>query len=121
MKNSRFNVFVRENNGTELVYNTLRGSISRVNSELAQLLKSKDLAPLDNSSLASLVEDLKEQGILIPPRLDELEEYAQMHRRWKEGRENVEFNALLTYDCNFECPYCYQGRGEKGQLGETGW
>lgn len=115
MKTSRFNIFVRENNGDELVYNTLKGSISRVNPELSQLLKSRDLNPLDDSSLVGLVEDLKEQGILIPPRLDELEEYAQMHRRWKEGRENVEFNALLTYDCNFECPYCYQGRGEKGQ------
>lgn len=115
MKNSRFNVFVRENNGTEIVYNALRGSISRVNPELAQLLKGKDLSPLDNSLSASLVEDLKEQGILIPRSLDELEEYAQIHQRWKEGRENVEFTVLLTYDCNFECPYCYQGRGEKGQ------
>lgn len=45
---------------------------------------------------------------------DELAYYREIHKRWKEGKETVEFNVLLTYDCNFECPYCYQGRGEKG-------
>lgn len=115
MKTSKFNVFVRENDGTELVYNTLRGSISRVNQQLAQLLKSRDLTSFDDADLVGIVENLKEQGILIAPTFDELREYGEMHQRWKDGRENVEFNALLTYDCNFECPYCYQGRGEKGQ------
>lgn len=41
--------------------------------------------------------------------------YEKIHKRWKEGKETVEFNVLLTYACNFECPYCYQGRGEKGE------
>ncbi|MEW6062916.1 MAG: SPASM domain-containing protein [Nanoarchaeota archaeon] len=47
MKTSQFNVLIREKDRSYLVYNTLRGSISRVNPELAKLLKSKDLTPFD--------------------------------------------------------------------------
>lgn len=115
MNRSRFNIFIPEEGKSYLIYNAFCGTISRINSELANLLRNNNLAQLENSDLVELVGDLKEQGILIAPTFDELDEYGKMHQRWKEGRENVEFNALLTYDCNFECPYCYQGRGEKGQ------
>ncbi len=111
---SKFNVFIPEENGSNLVYNTLRGSISRANLKLAQLLEKGDTSFFETENSRELTDCLSEQGIIVPSQFDELEEYSRMHQRWKEGRENVEFNALLTYDCNFECPYCYQGRGEKG-------
>jgi uncharacterized protein len=115
MKVSRFNVLVQESDCNQLVYNTLTGSIGRVNPRLTAMLKSKDLSKLESVEFAEVVEDLKEQGVLVPSEMDELKEYEMMHKKWKEGKESVEFNALLTYDCNFECPYCYQGRGEKGE------
>jgi len=109
MKTSRFNVFV-DNTEEIIIYNTLRGSITKVNKTLASILKEKTL-----ELPADLTRILQEQGIICNQDFDELEEYEKMHLRWKEGKENVEVNILLTYDCNFECPYCYQGRGEKGE------
>jgi len=114
MKKSRFNVFVSEENGRTLVYNTLRGSITKVNSNLATILRNDGDSINLSQEVASLVEDLHKQGILVPLDFDELREYERLHKRWKEGKEKVEINALLTYDCNFECPYCYQGREETG-------
>ena len=116
MKVSRFNVFVPEdNNGEHLVYNTLTGSITRVDAQLAYMLERNDLANVEVPGCSELLGDLRGQGVVVDEKFDELAEYEKMHKRWKEGKENVEFNVLLTYDCNFECPYCYQGRGEKGQ------
>jgi len=116
MKVSRFNVFVPEdNNGEQLVYNTLTGSITRVDAQLAYMLERNDLANVEVPGCSELLGDLRGQGVVVDEKFDELAEYEKMHKRWKEGKENVEFNVLLTYDCNFECPYCYQGRGEKGQ------
>ena len=36
---SRFNIFISENNGIHLVYNTLTGSITRLNAPLSVLIK----------------------------------------------------------------------------------
>ncbi|MBI4980414.1 hypothetical protein HZC30_02540 [Candidatus Woesearchaeota archaeon] len=83
MKHSRFNVFIPEGEESYLIYNTFRGSISRVNFELAKMLKNNDLTPLETKDLAGLMEDLTEQGILIAPTFDELNEYSKMHQRWK--------------------------------------
>ncbi|MBS3056166.1 MAG: radical SAM protein [Candidatus Aenigmarchaeota archaeon] len=113
---SKFNVIVPEGQEDyhELVYNTFTGSITRVNHPLAEVLKNRSSSVFKFPEFRLLSECLENQGILIQPDFDELKEYEKMHQRWKEGRENVEVNALLTYDCNFECPYCYQGRGEDG-------
>jgi uncharacterized protein len=115
MDMSKFNIFVQDSDGSFIVYNTLQGSISIVNSNLARILKDKDIKLLENSESPDLLENLKEQGIIKDSNFDELEHYEKMHKHWKEGKENVEFNVLLTYDCNFECPYCYQGRGDVGE------
>jgi uncharacterized protein len=113
MKQSRFNIVVPDDKDLmHLVYNAFTGSISRVNKPLLETLNN-GLTKLD-TSCSSLFAELNAQGLIVPDSMDELLEYELMHEHWKKGLENVEFNALLTYDCNFECPYCYEGRGEKG-------
>lgn len=115
MKLSSYNIFVSANDEKKLIYNAFSGSLSAINSVLAGKLKEQDLDFLDLPHLSELSVSLLDQGILIDDDLDELGEFEKMHLRWKKGTESVEFNALLTYDCNFECPYCYQGRGKKGE------
>lgn len=112
MKNSQFNVFIRENENDDIIYNTLTGSIVKVSPELSDILKKYDNQINDNA----LITKLQEVGIVIDDEFDELEYYNQMHTDWKSGKETVSFNILFTYDCNFECPYCYQGRGEDANV-----
>ena len=116
-KVSRFNVYVTENgtNGAQFVYNTLSGSITRLDAQLASQLRNGDTSHLLCAGYHRVAEALEAQGVLVADGVYELAEYEKLHHRWKEGKENVEINALLTYDCNFCCPYCYEGRGAKGQ------
>jgi len=108
-KFSRYNLIVPDEDGN-LIYNTLSGSISKVNKHLSDNIKKKKQG--FNKSFSGVLSGL---GILVDSNADELEEYRKMHRKWKSGKELAEFNMLITYDCNFACPYCYQGRGEKGE------
>jgi len=111
-KLSRYNLFIPVENGRELVYNTLTSSITKVNCTLSRALKGNNGA---FTNFKILEEKLMEAGILVQEKTDELKEYENLHRQWKGGKETVGFNVLLTYDCNFECPYCYQGRGKEGE------
>jgi uncharacterized protein len=111
MKRSRFNVFVPTEDGKEIIYNTLSGSLTKVNHSLAETLRDGDTRNIG----FTILRKLENQDVMICVARDEMAEYRDMHERWKTGREKVEFNALLTYDCNFECPYCYQGRGDVGK------
>lgn len=97
-----------------VVYNTLTGSITKVNEALSEVITGEDLSEIDFCEPSSVKQLLMEQGILVARNYDEIDAYEKLHQKWKRGSENVEINALLTYDCNFECPYCYQGRGAKG-------
>jgi len=108
LKFSRYNLIVPEEDG-DLLYNTFSGSISKINKPLSEnIRKRKQVFKKDFSGV------LSDLGILVDSDVDELEEYRKVHRKWKSGKELAEFNMLVTYDCNFACPYCYQGRGEKG-------
>lgn len=111
MKSSRFNVPIGAIGQDEIIYNTLTGAIARVSPRLLDVLKSDPNRITSNH----LLNGLKEIGLIIEDGFSELAYYRELHERWKRGKELVNFNVLLTYDCNFECPYCYQGRGEKGQ------
>jgi uncharacterized protein len=107
MKMSRYNLVIPNDNET-LVYNTFTGSIISGNKDFIKSIKTNNLNPQALKILSDL-------GTIVPDDMDELEEYKQMHKKWKSGKELAEFNMLITYDCNFACPYCYQGRGEKGE------
>lgn len=114
MKKSKFNLFVKEDDKNFLLYNSLTGSLSRVNNRLKDVMESEDLEAILPELNGKISKKLKQQGALIDDKKDELKEYSKMHERWKKGIESVEVNMLLTYDCNFACPYCYQGRGDEG-------
>lgn len=111
MKASRFNIVVGENGDSKVIYNTLSGAIVRVSSELLNALNSNP----NSISDVRLLEGLSKTGLLVNDNFDELDDYRNLHEQWKRGKEVLNFNVLLTYDCNFECPYCYQGRGQKGE------
>jgi len=108
LKPSRYNLTVPSSTNLVLIYNTLSGAILRCNSKFVADLNTKNLD-------ADLEKIMHEQGFLVSPDTDELAVYRGIHNHWKSGKEKVEFNMLLTYDCNFACPYCYQGRGEAGK------
>ncbi|MBN1896093.1 MAG: SPASM domain-containing protein, partial [Candidatus Aenigmarchaeota archaeon] len=112
MKASRYNLFVNHENRPTIVYNTFSGAIARGNENFVTALREGNIDLLEDSGISDA---LSRQGILVPDNFDEFQKYRDIHNRWKSGSELAEFNMLITYDCNFACPYCYEGRGETGQ------
>ncbi len=114
MKASRYNVFAPspDGDGDELVYNALTGAILRGDRNFIRVLREGDVWSLIAGDYDDILFD---NGFLVPDTCDELDVYRQLHNRWKSGSELAEFNMLVTYDCNFACPYCYQGRGDTGK------
>src|SRR4030067_2170846 len=107
-KVSKYNIQIPNGNGDVLVYNTLSGAILKTDKKFAERLKNKDIF-----YFRAWEPILSELGIIVPTDIDELQVYRDIHKNWKSGKELAEFNMLITYDCNFACPYCYQGRDEK--------
>jgi uncharacterized protein len=114
MKPSRFNVIAQKNSDDALLYNAFSGAIAKMSYLLYDLIitgndKIDSLLPND------LIKKLEHFGFIVDDSLDEIDRYEKIHMEWKSGGKVVNFNVLLTYDCNFACPYCYQGRGEEGK------
>jgi len=110
MKSSRYNILIEKKQNKCLVYNSLFGSIAYLSHDLYDAMNKR--AQKINSP--EILKRLKKLGLIVDDNFDELQYYHEMHMSWKTGKEVVNFNILLTYDCNFACPYCYQGRGSKG-------
>ncbi|MFA6409392.1 MAG: radical SAM protein [Gammaproteobacteria bacterium] len=111
MKLSMFNVVVDQTDDYVLLYNSFSGAIVKISISLYEAMKKPFIEVLP----VSLIGHLKDKGILVDASINELERYEILHKEWKTGKKVVNFNVLLTYDCNFACPYCYQGRGEEGR------
>lgn len=102
--------------GEYLLVNTLNGLIDKINEEIYGTLNA--WAELDNIEPSSdseqeLFDGLKHRGYIV---LDEeaeanlkssiLDKLREAHKKAKEQIKNISF--ILTYDCNFRCPYCFE-------------
>jgi uncharacterized protein len=106
MKSSVYNIFIPTKDSSKfIVYNTLRGSISVINEELKNALQSDGNLPQDKTTLDMLVKT----NLVVDNKIDEKKVYRYLHNRHKHDNSYQHFCVIITYGCNFRCPYCYQG------------
>lgn len=111
MKSSVYNIFVPTKDKSKFVaYNTLRGSTSIVNDELKNAIESGKL-PEDKK----LLETLKNTNLIVEDKADEKKVCKYLHAKHKFDNSYQHFCVIITYDCNFRCPYCYQGADKDKQ------
>ena len=106
---SRFNVTTPTGDGGLLLYNTLRGSLTRIDADEA----AEVLAALSEprGAAAPIVQSLQDQGHLVSVSTDEL---AILHNRRHLGivdSGRLDVVVMPTMDCNFDCIYCYEEHG----------
>ncbi|MBI5229389.1 radical SAM protein [Candidatus Micrarchaeota archaeon] len=105
MKRSIYNIFIpTKNHSKYIAYNTLVGSVSVVNTELKDAILHNEL-PQDEE----ILNELRETNLVVDDKIDEKKVYKYMHNRYKHDNSYQHFCVVITYDCNFRCPYCYQG------------
>jgi len=105
-KPSCYNVFLEDENGV-FVFNAVTFALVELDDALHKKLKSKALLDEDDFSSDSLKE-LKKSGILVDPRMDELEYLRFKHYSEKYDRTLATLIIYPTLKCNFSCPYCFE-------------
>lgn len=102
--------------GKYLLINSLNGLMDKVGEPVVNIIKKwreVDGITPENDFEVSLYNALQSKGYLVNSRA---EEEAKKNDIIKVLRENHQANAdickamtfILTYDCNFRCPYCYE-------------
>ncbi|MBU6996112.1 MAG: radical SAM protein [Theionarchaea archaeon] len=104
MKSSRYNFFVPlEKEGDYILYNTFSGAIFFVDREL------KDAVKKNPSGIpGDILEDFKKEWVLLEDDLDELQVVSVVRDEMRFNASRLQFVIMTTYDCNLNCPYCYE-------------
>lgn len=107
MKSSHYNVFFPYN-GKYILFNTLRGSIFLVDSEIRNILEKNEVNLLDEQSIHAFTDN----DIIVEDELNEQDVYQLMYERSKYCTLSTTVEVVTTYACNLACTYCYEGKGE---------
>lgn len=88
---------------TRLLFSTLKGSIALVPQALAQALEDGTVPDEAAELLGSLGMAVDDPEAERARALDYLDEINRLDKA-------VQVSVILTMECNFACPYCYEGR-----------
>ena len=118
MKKSRYNYFIKTSeNDKILVYNSLRGAVMEINEQELSLLESPESA---SSSEIELLHLMKQDGFVCDNNVDELQVAKEIVKQRIEKltvrhNDRLFLTIVPTFNCNFECRYCYESKKSRGQ------
>ncbi|MBI5232848.1 MAG: geopeptide radical SAM maturase [Deltaproteobacteria bacterium] len=99
---------LEERPGQRLLFSTKRASMVLLDDEKYDSIGNGSLSPSDEAALLSI-------GMLTPDREEEKREVSSMLDRLNANNTGLNLAVFINLDCNFACPYCYEG-GLKGKI-----
>lgn len=109
MKESVYNVYLLDEKERKyIVYNIMHDSIIRIDDEVYNLMKKNRINYIGDS----VMEVLKNAGIVVDNNLNELDMLKIRFNRKKYNAVSMNFTIIPTHACNLACKYCYQGHGD---------
>lgn len=117
MKYSIYNKIVSIKENMSILYNSFSGTYILINNDLAQCIKNGDIKKLLSEHVA-LLEELKENGILIDDDVNEVEQVENL--RLTRKFSNREYSLIInpTLNCNLNCWYCYEAHKATDYMGK---
>ncbi len=89
--------------GSCLLYSTKRTSLVRISEPVARAALWGKLSPESEKTLADL-------GMMVPSAAAEREEMRGVLDRINAVNRRISVTAILNFDCNLACVYCFEGR-----------
>jgi uncharacterized protein len=109
MKTSKYNLFIQNSNNTQyILFNTYSGFISIVKKDTKEILENQEYEKLTEKQFL----DFKNKSMIIDDNIDELSILEYQHNKSKFNTESLGATILLTFKCNLNCIYCYEGAGK---------
>ncbi len=99
--------------GKYMLIHGYTGAVDIVSEEL--LAKIKSVSSGNNFSESTLQTLLKRGYVTTKTQEEEYAYVARMARALHRKNDilNTAFTWVVTYNCNFRCPYCFEGRDKK--------
>jgi len=112
LKPSRYNIAIPVGTSNNyILFNTLTKAILLVDSELVEFVRKGNYRR--NPKITQL---LVNNGILTDERTNELNVFKVLYESEKYSFESAMFTIITTYECNLNCPYCYEGHVRQEHL-----
>lgn len=120
MRLSKFNIKATDTPeiGKTAVFNTLTQGLVILDNHIIKGIERGDDAVLGPDEIKSL----HDSGILVPEGMDEDRFFDVYYNQVRFDNTSLRIVLLTTLNCNFACPYCYEGDltyGKKRMSGET--
>lgn len=117
MKLIKHMIFVDIHDNKKLLINSLTGTMDEIDAPIYEILSKWQACEeivIENNLEAELLSDLQSRGYLVNSYEEEIEKKNEIlkvlrndHVQRQKDQRTVVF--VMTYDCNFRCPYCFEG------------
>lgn len=117
MKLIKHMIFVDIHDDKKLLINSLMGTMDEIDAPIYETLskwKACEEIVAENDLEAELLSNLQSRGYLVNSSDEEiakkneiLEVLRNAHFERQKDQSGIVF--IMTYDCNFRCPYCFEG------------
>lgn len=117
MKLIKHMIFVDIHDNKKLLINSLTGTMDEIDAPIYETLskwKACEEIVTENDLEAELLSNLQSRGYLVNSCEEEISKKNEIlkvlrdeHVRRQKDQRGIVF--VMTYDCNFRCPYCFEG------------
>lgn len=111
MKKSQYN-YIKKNNDTIIMFNTLKGSVVELNKDEYELYEKLEIGTLNEEMLLCW----KKLGLIVEDDFDELQFLQYCRNQQIHDNSRASYRILTTQACNARCFYCYEGQEKKNEF-----
>lgn len=112
MKPSRFNIFIDNDNGATLAFNSASATLAEIFPDKLPIIERLIQSPgsVSNTEEAQYMEALLEGRYIIDDAIDELTVLKVRNRQQRFGNSVLMLTIAPTLACNFRCDYCFENQ-----------